>query len=138
MKKKVNVSYIPSVLKHVVTRFSLAEIRHAIDVKHHAARWSVNRAAMSGNHPVIFGVKPEAVVCMDLPHGLNFFEVRTAKVISPADVTVIEVPLSKISSVKEIIAHSNLCHATIVAMEYGEVASFRKGVENCQKRHNER
>ncbi|MBI4836674.1 MAG: hypothetical protein HY817_05465 [Candidatus Abawacabacteria bacterium] len=134
MKSRVNAPYLPTAFKHLLTRFSLADIRRVMDVKHHTARWLVNRATIQGNHPVVFGVEIDAVTCLPLPHGLNFFESRTAKVIPPESVKLIEVPLSKIAEVKTITARSNLRHAVVLPIEHGEVHSFRRGIAACTKR----
>lgn len=134
MKSRVNAHYLPTAFKHLLTRFSLAEIRRVMDVKHHTARWLVNRATIQGNHPVIFGVEANAVSRLPLPHGLNFFESRTPKVIPPKDVKLIEVPLSKLVEVKALTAHSSLSHAVVVPIEHGEVYSFRRGIAECIKR----
>lgn len=135
MKSRANARYIPTALKHLVTRFSLSEIRRATDVKHHTARWLVNRAALPGNHPVVFGVHAEAVTCLPLPHGLDFFESRTAQVIPPTDIRLIEVPSSKVAEVQRKIASSDLRHAVVIPMEHGEVISYKRGIDACSKRH---
>lgn len=135
MKSVRNIGYIPTAIEHILTRFDQEERKRVRDVQHHKDRWFANKALVEGNHPIIFGVKTAMVKPLTLPQGLDYFEFRTAEVIDPKSLHLIEVPLAYIASTREALAKTGLAHLTVIPMEIGEVLSFMDGVTKCSEVH---
>ncbi|MCC7197397.1 hypothetical protein IT413_04365 [Candidatus Peregrinibacteria bacterium] len=128
-----NARWLNTLHKNFKTRFTPEEARHWRDKDFHKARWFANKAAVAGNYPIIIGVDEKAVTPIELPLGLNDFEVRNGSTISPSSIKLVEVPNKKITEVRELVRVLGVTHVEILPIEVGEVASFQRGVAECAK-----
>lgn len=126
-----NAHYLPAFLKHLATRFNGTDLRRIKDVDFHRARWLMNRAAVAGNYPVIFGVNKKDVTLLPMPYGLGFFEDRTGDPIGPERIKLVEVPIASIAETRLALSKLGLDWVAVVPMELAEVYSFRRGLRAC-------
>ncbi len=134
MKSYRNMRYIPVILRNLLLRFDSKERKLMGDFVHHQQRWFVNRAFTQRNHPLIFGVKEDAIQPVQLPYGLGFFEVRSGEIINPDAIRLVEAPLARVNEVREALSKLNLEGIQVIPMEIGEVMSFMSGLEACSKK----
>jgi len=126
-----NASLIPVVVKNLLSKFTRDEIMHIFDRYHLLKQWNVNRARIKGNYPMIFGIRESAVEPIWIPHGLDFFEVRSDKTVPPDALKFVEVPLKFIDETRDLIAKAGAIPLDVVPLEAGEAACAMRGVTNC-------
>lgn len=131
MLSPVNAALIPVVVKNLLSKFTRDEILHIFDRYHLLKQWNVNRARIKGNYPMIFGIRESAVEPIWIPHGLDYFEVRSDRTVPPDALKFVEVPLKFINETRDLIAKVGAISLDVVPLEAGEAACAMRGVTNC-------
>jgi hypothetical protein len=126
-----NAGYTRAFAKNLVTRFSCEDLRRIRDVEFHRSRWLMNKVAIAGNYPVIFGVDRRDIPLLTMPYGLGFFEDRSKEPIQPAQIKIVEVPLAYVTETRDALRSLRLDHIQVVPMELAEIYSFRQGLRSC-------
>jgi hypothetical protein len=122
---------MPAVIKNLMRRFSKEEILHIFDKYDLLKRWNVNRARIRGNYPMIFGIQAAAIEPIPIPHGLDYFEIRCDRPVSPEALKFVEVPKRFIDETRNAVEEVGAVHLDVLPFEAGEAACASRGVTNC-------
>lgn len=133
-----NLLWLFTLFRNRWSRFSLRErfMRPSRLKTREEQRWLSNRAQITGNYPLIFGIPQEDIEPMTLPSGIRNFEVRTADPIEPAAIRFVEAPEIHIAETRQCINALGFRKLEVIPMEWGEAYSWEGGWEHAVKRND--
>ncbi len=82
-------------------------------------------STISGNYPLLFGIREDAYVEMDIAAVLRRHESRSGTPVSMGDFTHIEVPHDKVNEVRTLLEQSTNPSLPVFPIEWGEELSKR-------------